>query len=82
MNQRSLILPLLVFCAIAAQAQRPLRQGEPKLTELWEPQPKVITPGKTASDAPSDAIVLFNGSNADAWQGRDGGAIKWKLEDG
>lgn len=82
MNQRSLILPLFVFCAIAAQAQRPLRQGEPKLTELWEPQPKVITPGKTAADAPSDAIVLFNGSNADAWQGRDGGAIKWKVEDG
>lgn len=82
MNQRSLLFPILLFCVLGAQAQKPLRQGEPKLTEIWEPQPKVITPGKTAADAPSDAIVLFNGTNTDAWQGRDGGAVKWKVEDG
>ena len=82
MTQRSLLLPILLLCVIGAQAQRPLRQGDPKLTELWEPQPRVVTPGKTAADPPSDAIVLFDGKNTDAWQGRDGGPIKWKVEDG
>jgi len=61
---------------------QPLRQGDPKLTELWEPQPRVVAPGKTAADAPADAIVLFDGTNADAWVGRDGKPIKWKVEDG
>lgn len=82
MTQRSLLFPILLLCVIGVQAQRPLRQGDPKLTELWEPQPKVVTPGKSAADAPSDAIVLFDGKSTDAWQGRDGNAIKWKVEDG
>ena len=36
----------------------------PAMTEFWTPQPKIVTPGdiKTNS-APSDAIVLFDGSN-------------------
>ncbi len=41
------------------------------------PEPKVVTPGATSSDAPSDAIVLFNGKNFDAWKG----AQKWKVDD-
>lgn len=40
---------------------------KPEMTEIWEPQVKVITPGKNAGDAPSDAIVLFNGQNLDQW---------------
>ncbi len=39
----------------------------PENTEIWNPEVKVITPGKTASDAPSDAIVLFDGKNIDQW---------------
>jgi hypothetical protein len=31
------------------------------------PRPGVVTPGKTAADAPSDAIVLFDGKNLDEW---------------
>jgi hypothetical protein len=36
-------------------------------TEIFEPEPRVVTPGKTDRDAPSDAIILFNGNNLDQW---------------
>ena len=44
------------------------QQGDPKLTEVYSPVPPVVTPGKTNSDAPSDAIVLFDGKNLDKWR--------------
>ncbi|NUP98366.1 MAG: DUF1080 domain-containing protein [Armatimonadetes bacterium] len=49
------------------------------------PQPRIVTPGtfstqEKAGDPPSDAIILFDGSNFDQWVGRDGEAPKWKLE--
>jgi hypothetical protein len=34
------------------------------------------------NSAPSDAIVLFDGRNSDAWQHLDGSPIKWKNENG
>ncbi len=36
-------------------------------TEFYEPVPKVVTPGKTNTEPPSDAIILFNGSNLNEW---------------
>jgi hypothetical protein len=51
------------------------------------PQPRVIVPGtfstpETPGLPPSDAIVLFDGKDASKWVGSDGGAIKWKIENG
>ncbi|MEQ8837090.1 MAG: DUF1080 domain-containing protein, partial [Lacipirellulaceae bacterium] len=43
----------------------------------WE-EPKIVTPGKTNDRAPSDAIVLFDGKNLDAWNNGE----NWKIEDG
>jgi hypothetical protein len=43
------------------------QSGDPKLTEVWMPVPKIVTPGTTNSDAPSDAIILFDGKNLDEW---------------
>jgi Domain of Unknown Function (DUF1080) len=59
----SLSLLLIAFGSLA-QAQ----QGDPKLTEFYTPVPPVVTPGKNAGDAPSDAIILFDGSNLDKWR--------------
>lgn len=42
-------------------------QGDPKLTEVWKPEPAKVTAGKTNTDAPSDAIILFGGKNLDEW---------------
>lgn len=46
-----------------------------------EPQPPIVTPGKNGS-APSDAIVLFDGTDLSAWRTADGGPAGWKIEDG
>ena len=45
------------------------------------PQPTLVTPGAVPGGAPSDAVVLFDGSDLSAWQGRDG-EPQWKVENG
>lgn len=42
-------------------------QAKHEDTEFYTPVPAVVTPGKTVSDAPSDAIVLFNGKDLKQW---------------
>ena len=52
-------------------------------TEVYEPVPKVVTPGATNAAAPSDAIVLFDGKNLDEWvTNRDKSPAKWTVADG
>ena len=50
--------------------------------DMNRPKPPVVTPGHTNADAPSDAIVLFDGSDLSAWQAVNGGQAKWKVENG
>ncbi|AXP82651.1 hypothetical protein CJ739_3589 [Mariniflexile rhizosphaerae] len=40
---------------------------KPEMTEIWEPEVKVVTPANKQGDAPSDAIILFDGKNLDQW---------------
>ncbi|MGB7394661.1 MAG: DUF1080 domain-containing protein [Pricia sp.] len=40
---------------------------KPEMTEIWEPEVQVVEPADTLGDAPSDAIVLFDGSDLDQW---------------
>ncbi len=60
------------------------QQGDPKLTEVYSPVPPVVTPGKTNSDAPSDAIILFDGKNLDSWRSTNDTTqpAKWIVEKG
>lgn len=55
---------------------------KPEETEVWEPEPRVVTttPGK----APSDAIVLFDGTSLEQWvSSKDGSsAAAWEIADG
>lgn len=52
------------------------------------PQPRVVTPGKASTPevpgtAPSDAVVLFDGKNLDAWRSSKVDVpTKWKIENG
>ena len=75
-----LIVILILSIAMSLQC---IGQEEidPKLTEVWEPEPPVVSPGKGGS-APSDAIVLFDGTSFDSWTNDDGGPVKWILENG
>ena len=62
-------------------AQEKTPKPNPEFTEQWEPVPPIIDPG-SSQKAPSDAIVLFDGSNLDAWQHPSGDSPKWIIEDG
>ena len=42
-------------------------KGDPKATEYYSPVPKIVTPARNPTGAPSDAIILFDGSNLDEW---------------
>ncbi|MCF7668642.1 MAG: DUF1080 domain-containing protein [Verrucomicrobia bacterium] len=44
-------------------------------------EPVKVTPGADGAP-PSDAIVLFDGSDTSKWKGDGGGAVKWKVENG
>ncbi|MDQ3395242.1 MAG: DUF1080 domain-containing protein [Bacteroidota bacterium] len=58
------------------------QEGDPKLTEVWKPVPKVVAPGAESRLPPSDAIVLFDGKDLSKWQSADGSAPKWEVKDG
>ena len=62
-----LFIPALFTGQVMAQDKKPDPANDPKTTEVWEPIPKIVTPGKLPQDAPSDAIILFSGRNLDAW---------------
>lgn len=54
-----------------------------KVHDLNRPAPPVVTPGAKYGDPPSDAIVLFDGTDLSKhWQGRNGSAPAWKIENG
>lgn len=54
--------------------------ADPEKTEAWTPVPAVVaTP---AGAAPSDAVVLFDGSGLAAWESEQGGEAPWMVADG
>lgn len=61
----------LICCAVMIGATTFAQEIDPKLTEFYSPVPPVITPGKTVGDAPSDAVILFDGKNLDQWVSTD-----------
>src|SRR5450432_3585031 len=75
----NIFLLLLLSVAFETKAQK---KGDPALTEIWSPVPKVFTPGKTYAMPPSDAIILFTGKDVSAWQSKKNHKpFNWKVED-
>jgi len=77
---RSVFL-FLVVSIFLWSSQCIAQEDKSKSTAIWEPVPVVINPGD-ATTAPSDAIVLMDGSSMIEWESTKGGEAKWKLEDG
>lgn len=82
MKRIFLIGTLLTSTLTYVSAQQ---SGNPKDTEVWSPVPKVVelmSSQTTIQQAPSDAIVLFDGKNLDQWISvNDKSAAKWIVKD-
>src|SRR5712671_7979521 len=93
---RLLVFATLVATGVLLSAQQPsaAAQGterqstpapaaKPEDTEVWEPVPKVVTPGANNTAPPSDAIVLFGGKKLDEWvSAQDKSPAKWVVASG
>jgi hypothetical protein len=76
---KNIVFLISIGCSLFAQGQNKDRYPEPtpmtpEMTEFWTPQPPIVTPGETVSDKifvqpPSDAIVLFDGTDLSQWEG-------------
>src|SRR4051812_13135574 len=64
MKTRLLLTAVLASSIGTAFAQQ---AGKPEDTEVYEPVPPVVMPGKMSGEAPSDAIILFDGKNLNEW---------------
>jgi hypothetical protein len=96
MHRQISILVVFAIVVAAAIAQQPTiaQSGGPQIapesskpkpeeTELWQPVPKVVTPGADCKAPPSDAVILFDGQNLDQWvSAKDKSTAKWTVADG
>lgn len=80
--KKSFIAGFITVSSLTSFAQTAPRVGDPKLTEYWIPEARVVNPGKTSQDPPSDAIILFSGGDFSHWKSANakGGDVKWKIE--
>lgn len=75
MKQYFLLAALCTTSFLNLNAQE---KPKPQDTEFYTPVPAVVTPGKTNLNAPSDAIILFDGKNLDQWVSvKDKSEAKW-----
>jgi hypothetical protein len=90
---RASLSSLLVFAALtpggvllhgqqatAADPAKPKHED----TEFYQPVPPVVTPAATFSQAPSDAMVLFDGKDVSQWVAAKDGSTPadWEIHDG
>ena len=96
MRFKSVIVTVVVATALSAQEQKaptgytdtPTIPGSKwRVHDDARPRPPVITPGTFSTEdmpgkPPSDAVVLFDGTNLAAWRTENGEPAKWKVENG
>lgn len=88
MKTKIYFLILFVFVSLSVLAQKKYPGRAPmthEMTEYWSPQPPVVTPGKTPEkpvEAPSDAIILFDGKDLSKWENSKGETAGWTVHDG
>lgn len=84
---KKILLGICLLGAFTSKAQLWDPKGaamKPEMTEMWEPEVKLVTPGESNSNAPSDAIVLFDGnieSLKQNWVGDKNDVPDWTVAD-
>src|SRR5262245_46547947 len=82
MNAKIATAILAAVEAIATAGAQGTRQ-RPEETEVYKPVPSRVTPGRMDSDAPSDAISLFDGRTLSEWVStKDHSPARWDVHDG
>ncbi len=59
-------------------------QMKPEMTEFWDPEVTVVTTSENNTTAPSDAIILFDGTSESLiqnWTNSKGEAAQWSVAD-
>lgn len=80
---------MLTFVIAQAQQNNPEQQGQqrqvrqqqwkPESTEWYYPVPAKVQPGE-GNNPPSDAIILFDGTDLSKWEDRNGETAKWNIQ--
>jgi len=77
------LLPMSLLAGTTLVMAQQYDSTDHRATEVYSPVPPVVTPAATVGAAPSDAIVLFDGKNEDAWvKVADGSAADWIVAGG
>lgn len=71
------LISALIFSVISKAQDK-----NPQSTEVWEIQPRVVTPGTSNFNPPSDAIVLFDGKDLSNFKNLNGEKAEWTVKDG
>ena len=88
--KRSMIFFFWLLASILSYGQEKVKSTTadppeitPEMTEPKEPLVKVIQPAQQVGLPPSDAIILFDGTDiTKEWEGRRGNPAKWIVKEG
>ncbi len=83
LTRGSLIVTIIFVGIYSTACGQDEQQMKPEDTEWYEPVPPVVQPADDHfMSPPSDAIVLFDGSDLSKWESVEGGEAKWDVQDG
>lgn len=83
MKTKALVFGTCVMLLAIASGYSTTQKHRWAVHDKNRPQPKVVAPGKQPGQPPSDAIILFDGSDLSQWVStKDNGTAQWKVENG
>lgn len=83
LTRASLTVAFLIVGISSSVYAQDDEQMKPEDTEWYEPVPPVVEPADDHFlSPPSDAKILFDGSDLSSWESVEGGDAEWDVEDG